>query len=333
MVAVEIVASVCIPAYNRASLLRRAIESVQAQTEPRIQIVVSDDASSDATPEVVQDLAAKDSRIRYLRNPQNLGLVGNWNRCLAEARAPLMCLVNDDDTLAPRAIETGCRLLRRFPEAVMSAGANRHCRLTGEFLRINRPFAEERLLSSVEAHRAIWLRNPWQISQCVFRTAPARSMGGFYEPVGWCNDTDFMLRMTACGPIAVTPVEMATWYKHDGQLSGTANWQMQQWRCRMVEHVMAEVKDHPDLVALKPLAEQGYLSCYAVHSAAAALKRGRSEECRAFLDIAQSIGLPLNKRHVAVYYLLKASLAAPRGADLFKTVLGPMLARVAARFG
>ena len=329
----EIVASVCIPAYNRASLLQRAIESIRGQTESGIEIVISDDASTDATPRVVQDLAAKDSRIRYLRNERNLGLVGNWNRCLAEARAPLMCLVNDDDTLAPRAIETGSRLLRRFPEAIMSAGANRHCRLTGEVLRINRPFAEERLLSPVEAHRAIWLRNPWQISQFVFRTEPARRIGGFYEPVGWCNDTDFTLRMTACGPIVVTPAEMAQWYKHAGQLSGTANRQMQEWRCRMVEHVMAEVKDQPDLVALKPLAEQGYLSAYAVHSAAAALKHGRSEECREFLDIARRIGLPLSRRHAAVYYLLKASLAAPRGADLFKTLLGPVLARVAARFG
>jgi glycosyltransferase involved in cell wall biosynthesis len=330
---IEIVASICIPAYNRASLLQRAIESIRAQTETRIEIVVSDDASTDATPQVAQDLAAKDPRIRCLRNERNLGLVGNWNRCLAEARAPLMCLLNDDDTLAPEGIETGCRLLRRFPEAVMSAGASRHYRLTGELLRINRPFAEERLLSPVEAHRTIWLRNPWQISQFVFRTESARRIGGFYEPVGWCNDTDFILRMTARGLIVVTPVEMAAWYKHPGQLSGTRDRQMQEWRRRMVEHVMAEVKDNPDLAALRPLAEKGYLSSYAVYSAAAALKRGKTEECRKFLKVARSIGLPFNPRHKAMYFLLKASLAAPGGAAAFQAALAPILCRIAARYG
>lgn len=329
----DLVASVCIPAYNRAPLLERAIGSIQVQTEARIEIVVSDDASTDDSPRVIRNLAAHDPRIRCLRNERNLGLVGNWNRCLAEARAPLMVLVNDDDTLAPGAVETGCRLPRRFPEAVMSAGANRHCRLTGELLRINRPFAKERLLSPVEAHRTIWLRNPWQISQLVFRTEVARRIGGFYAPVGWCNDTDFILRMTACGPVAVTPVEMGNWHKHGGQLSGTRDRQMQEWRCLMVEHVMAEVKDNPDLVALRPLAERGYLSSYAVYSAAAALKRGKPEECRAFLKIAQSIGLPLKPRHKAMYFLLKASLAAPGGAAAFQAALAPLLCRIAARYG
>jgi glycosyltransferase involved in cell wall biosynthesis len=329
----EIVASVCIPAYNRASLIRRAIESIQAQTEPRIEIVVSDDASDDATPWVVRRLAAKDPRIRHLRNERNLGLVGNWNRCLAEARAPLMSLLNDDDTLAPEAIETGCRLLRRFPEAAMSAGANRHYRLTGELLRINRPFAEERLLTPVEAHRTIWLRNPWQISQFVFRTEVARKIGGFHEPAGWCNDTDFMLLMTACGPVAVSPVVMANWYKHAGQISGTRDLQMLGWRRCLVEHVMTEVKDNPDLAALRPLAEEGYLSRYAVHSAARALKRGKAEECREFLKAARSIGLPLSLRHKMMYFLLKASLAAPGGAAAFQAALAPILCRIAARYG
>jgi glycosyltransferase involved in cell wall biosynthesis len=330
--AAEIVASVCIPAYNRASLLRRAIESIRAQSEPRIEIVVSDDASNDVTPEVVRDLSAKDPRIRYFRNRQNLGLVGNWNRCLALARAPLMSLVNDDDTLTPEAVETACRLLRRFPEAVMCAGANLHYRLTGELLRINRPFAKERLLSPVEAHRAIWLRNPWQISQFVFRTEAARRIGGFYEPVGWCNDTDFMLRIAACGPVAVTPVQMARWYKHPGQLSGTRERQMLEWRRRLVEHVMAEVKDDPHLAALRPLAE-GYLSRCAVHSAARALKRGKADKCREFLKATRSIGLPLNLRHKAMYFLLEASLAAPKGAAVFQRALAPALCRIAARYG
>jgi len=114
----DVVTSVCIPTYNRAGMLRRAIRSAQAQTERRIEILISDNASTDRTEDLVSGLAEADARIRYVRNARNLGMVGNWNRCLAEASAPVMCLLSDDDTLTPGAVAAGRDLLGRHPEGL-----------------------------------------------------------------------------------------------------------------------------------------------------------------------------------------------------------------------
>ena len=76
--------SVCIPTYRGAATLGAAIASVLAQSMADFELVVLDDNSPDNTADVVAGFA--DGRIRYLRNPANLGPEGNWNRCLTEAR-------------------------------------------------------------------------------------------------------------------------------------------------------------------------------------------------------------------------------------------------------
>jgi len=332
MVGNSLVASVCIPTYNREQMLQRAVSSAQAQTESRIEIVICDNASADGTPDTVAALIRTDSRIRYVRNDENLGMVGNWNRCLAEARAPLTCLLSDDDKLTHWAVETGRDLLNRYPEALMAFGANRHCRDSGPLLNINRPFSEERILSSLETHRNIWLRNCFRLTHALFRTEAARDIGGFFNEVGFCADTDFSLRMAARGPISVTPIEMGTYYVHSGQLTGTDNIQVHNWQRRMVEHVMSDVKDKPELAALRPLAEGEYLSRYAIHFAASALKRGRRKEAIDFLARAQVLGLPSSRKHMAMYGILRGSLAMPGGVLAFKSFLAPILSKIASRY-
>jgi glycosyltransferase involved in cell wall biosynthesis len=327
------VASVCIPTFNRERLLKRAVASARAQTERRIEILISDNASGDGTADLARDLAKEEPRLRYVRNAQNIGMVGNWNRCLAEARAPLISLLSDDDTLAPCAVETCLEALSRHPAAVICFGANLHCRDSGEWVNRNRPFRRERLLSPAEAHCAIWTRNCFQLTHAIFRADVARQVGGFAAEVGWCADTHFELRMAARGPILFSPVELGTYYLHPGQLSGSDVARVYRWQRLLVDRIMNEVRDVPELKSLRPLAERGYLASCAVHFAARSLKRGQSEECRQFLRSAASVGLPLRLRHKTMYFLLKASLAMPGGSAAFRAALAPILCRIAARYG
>jgi glycosyltransferase involved in cell wall biosynthesis len=95
--------SVCIPTYNGQAYLGPAIESVLAQTLTDLEVVVIDDGSTDATPDVVARL--RDPRLRYLRNERNLGPQGNWNRCLEEARGRYFKLLPHDDLLRPTCLE------------------------------------------------------------------------------------------------------------------------------------------------------------------------------------------------------------------------------------
>jgi glycosyltransferase involved in cell wall biosynthesis len=92
--------SVCMPTYNYARYLPEAIESVLSQDYTDFELLVIDDCSSDDTRTVVQAYAANDSRVVFSINEKNLGMVENWNHCLARARGEYVKFLFGDDFLA-----------------------------------------------------------------------------------------------------------------------------------------------------------------------------------------------------------------------------------------
>lgn len=97
--------SVCIPTYNGSQFLRECIDSILTQTFSDFELLIVDDQSSDNTVEIAEEYSAKDPRIKVMRNPQNLGLVGNWNRCLEITKGEWIKFVFQDDLLAPECLE------------------------------------------------------------------------------------------------------------------------------------------------------------------------------------------------------------------------------------
>jgi glycosyltransferase involved in cell wall biosynthesis len=92
--------SVCLPTYNYANYIAEAIESVLAQNFSDFEFLIIDDCSKDQTAHVVESYAKKDSRIRFIINEVNLGMVENWNSCLAQAKGEYLKFVFGDDLLA-----------------------------------------------------------------------------------------------------------------------------------------------------------------------------------------------------------------------------------------
>jgi len=110
--------SICIPTYNRAGMVGDAIGSALAQTYPALEVLVVDNASTDGTAEVVASF--RDPRLRFVRNPENLGLFGNFNRCIELARGTLIHLLHSDDTIPPEFTETCVEFLIAHPETAMT---------------------------------------------------------------------------------------------------------------------------------------------------------------------------------------------------------------------
>jgi glycosyltransferase involved in cell wall biosynthesis len=104
--------TVGIPTFNRAGLLREAIESVLAQTFTNFRLIVSDNASDDDTPHVVR--AFSDERIDYVRSERNVGAIGNLNRLIALAETEFLVLLPDDDVLYPGHLGAAVEVLERF---------------------------------------------------------------------------------------------------------------------------------------------------------------------------------------------------------------------------
>lgn len=94
--------SIGIPTFNRARTLERAIESALAQTHSELEIVVSDNASTDATQELCARYAA---RLRYLRQPYNVGPTENFNTLFRECGGEHVLMLADDDWLDADYIE------------------------------------------------------------------------------------------------------------------------------------------------------------------------------------------------------------------------------------
>lgn len=90
--------SICVPTRNRAASLRESMKTICAQDYPRLDILISDNCSEDDTEQVCRELMRHDSRIRYVRHDRNIGLHGNHNFCLDEARGEFLCICHDHDT-------------------------------------------------------------------------------------------------------------------------------------------------------------------------------------------------------------------------------------------
>lgn len=90
--------TIAIPTYNRAdNYLRQALESALSQTYQHIEIIVSDNHSTDNTEAVVKNLS--DPRMRYFRQAENIGANNNFNFCLEQAKGDYFSLLQDDDMI------------------------------------------------------------------------------------------------------------------------------------------------------------------------------------------------------------------------------------------
>src|SRR5205814_1541559 len=94
---------IAVPTYNRAGCLRELLSGLadQLQNESRVELIISDNASPDETPAVVQEFAARGLRVRYIRNTQNVGPDANFLQCFEQARGKYVWLFSDDDLIVP----------------------------------------------------------------------------------------------------------------------------------------------------------------------------------------------------------------------------------------
>ncbi len=115
--------SVCIPTFNQAHFLREAISSVLAQTLMDFELIVVDNCSPDDTRQVVEDFMARDARIKYYRNEENIGAQNNFNRCLRYASGEYVKLLCSDDLLEPHCLERSAEILDRHPNVSLVASA------------------------------------------------------------------------------------------------------------------------------------------------------------------------------------------------------------------
>jgi glycosyltransferase involved in cell wall biosynthesis len=114
------VVTIGMPVYNGARYLEEALRSILNQTYRDFELLISDNASTDATESICRRYAAEDGRIRYLRNERNLGAAANYNRVIHLASGRYFRHAAHDDLLAPTNIERCVAVLESSPDIVLA---------------------------------------------------------------------------------------------------------------------------------------------------------------------------------------------------------------------
>lgn len=143
--------SVCIPTYNRAEGLRRAVTAVQEGNFQDIEIIISDNASSDGTEAVGRALAAADPRVRYFRHDCNQGPTRNFEFAREQARGKYFVWCGDDDHFSADYLRHCVEALESNTELLVAAGLGAYHRgddqviYYGNHLHLESPHAAVRL--------------------------------------------------------------------------------------------------------------------------------------------------------------------------------------------
>jgi len=201
-----------IPTYRRPDHLRRAIGSVLAQTYPHIRVCVYDNASGDATAEVVADFSRRDPRVSYFCHAENIGAFANFNHGLGAVATSFFSFLSDDDVLLPEFYQTAIEQLEKFPDAAFWGGTTIVMSEDGG-IRDATAWPEayytppDGLLEMIANNYLIW-------TSVLFRTDFVASIGGLDPDVGAPIDTDFLLRVAACFPFMTSPKPAAIWSCH-----------------------------------------------------------------------------------------------------------------------
>jgi len=125
--------SIGLPVYNGEEFLAEAVDSILAQTYADLELVISDNASTDGTERICRDFADRDSRVRYYRSDENLGASWNFNRVFELANGDYFKWAAHDDRCEPEYLERCVKVLDENPEVVLAFPRSRRITLDGQF--------------------------------------------------------------------------------------------------------------------------------------------------------------------------------------------------------
>lgn len=122
--------SIGLPVYNGAETIDKAINSVLGQTFKDFELIISDNASVDETARICREFSLKDSRIKYIRQQNNIGADQNYEFVMKEARGKYFKWIADDDWISPDFLEVNMLALESNPNYIASTSP--HCFLGDE---------------------------------------------------------------------------------------------------------------------------------------------------------------------------------------------------------
>ena len=199
----EPLVSVCIPAYNNAGYIRETIDSILNQTYHNIELVVVDDNSKDNTLDVIRSV--KDSRVKVYHNEENLGMVGNWNKCLSLTSGEYIKLICADDMLDQNAIEIEARAMQQHPTVNLVESDTRLVDINGKKTVVFHRYHKSGEVNGKKvAKKSLLIQNFFGAPvNNMIRKSALEKVGYFDESFTYILDFDMWVRLACSGDIYI----------------------------------------------------------------------------------------------------------------------------------
>lgn len=200
--------SICIPAYNNANIIGTTIDAILEQSYRNFELIIVDDASTDNTVQVIKGY--HDSRIKLYNNEKNMGMAGNWNRCVRLASSKYIKLVCADDIIKPKCIETELEAMLSHKDVVMTINDSIMVNLQKKKLGVFRRYPKKGIIDGNKLARNSLIVSNFFGMPCavMFRKDVFDWVGGFDKHFKYILDFDLWLSMALYGKVLILPQKL-----------------------------------------------------------------------------------------------------------------------------
>jgi len=212
--AAEPLVDVLMPYYGDVGMMQEAVRSVLAQDDPNWRLTVVDDGAEPGVPEWFLGLVAErgDDKVRYLRNEKNLGITGNFQKCVSLVSEDLVTMIGCDDRMLPNYVGTVRALMKRYPQASLAQPGVEVIDENGEVAepwvdkvkrRVYAPRVHGAKLLGGEELAVSLLRGNWMYFPAICWRAEAITSVGFNENLTVIQDLALTLEWVRSGALLV----------------------------------------------------------------------------------------------------------------------------------
>lgn len=202
--------SVLMNVYNGERWLPEAIRSIQNQTMPDFELLIVDDGSTDATPRILAERAARDERIRVITQ-ENKGVSRTLNEALPLARFDWIAHLDADDLAMPNRLERQLAFIERHPDLAVAACNAEYIDEQGETVGVHvNPFTSRAAVERwLERGKAIYFIH----SGVIMRRDVIEEVGGYRHEFALSHDTDLWNRVAERGQLVLAQPEVLVRYR------------------------------------------------------------------------------------------------------------------------
>jgi glycosyltransferase involved in cell wall biosynthesis len=207
--------SILIPTYNAGAFLDETIKSVLEQSFEDYELIIVDNASTDNTNDIITPYLI-DERISYYKNPFNIGMVNNWNKCLEYAHGQYIKFLMADDKFHPQMLEKYVAVMDQYPKVSLVTCNRGHIGLKTYTWELPFQHLQDGKKVIYDNLRSCnWIGEPTTV---MIRKSNLY-LGKFKPQYTYLPDWDMWLRHLSVGDCYIIPETLSYFRVHENQLT------------------------------------------------------------------------------------------------------------------